>query len=98
MTISVGKYECSPSCFGRLAEQGQSSRICPASAPVTRVEPVWWVCWPLNILAGQLVESTMVKLVAAYLLAGLGGNASPSAADIEKILNSGEAPYVDSVA
>lgn len=29
-----------------------------------------------------------MRYVAAYLLAGLGGNANPSAADIEKILSS----------
>lgn len=29
-----------------------------------------------------------MRYVAAYLLANLGGNASPSAADIEKILSS----------
>lgn len=32
----------------------------------------------------------MVKVVAAYLLAALGGNATPSAEDISKILSSGE--------
>lgn len=31
-----------------------------------------------------------MKVVAAYLLANLGGNASPSADDIKKILSSGE--------
>jgi hypothetical protein len=30
-----------------------------------------------------------MKIVAAYLLAHLGGNASPAAADINKILSSG---------
>jgi hypothetical protein len=30
-----------------------------------------------------------MKVIAAYLLAGLGGNASPSAADLKKILKSG---------
>ncbi len=30
-----------------------------------------------------------MKVVAAYLLAHLGGNANPSAADISKILSSG---------
>ena len=30
-----------------------------------------------------------MKVIAAYLLAQLGGNASPSAADISKILSSG---------
>ena len=30
-----------------------------------------------------------MKVVAAYLLAGLGGNAAPSEADIKKILSSG---------
>lgn len=31
-----------------------------------------------------------MKVVAAYLLAALGGNATPSAEDISKILSSGE--------
>jgi hypothetical protein len=30
-----------------------------------------------------------MKVIAAYLLAQLGGNASPGAADISKILSSG---------
>jgi large subunit ribosomal protein LP2 len=30
----------------------------------------------------------MVKLIGAYLLATLGGNASPSASDVKKILDS----------
>jgi large subunit ribosomal protein LP2 len=33
-----------------------------------------------------------MKVVAAYLLALLGGNASPSAKDIESILGSGQNP------
>jgi large subunit ribosomal protein LP2 len=31
-----------------------------------------------------------MKVVAAYLLANLGGNASPSADDIKKILSAGK--------
>ncbi len=34
-----------------------------------------------------------MKVVAAYLLALLGGNPSPSAKDIEAILGSGAKPY-----
>ena len=33
-----------------------------------------------------------MKVVAAYLLAALGGNAAPSEADIKKILSSGAWP------
>jgi hypothetical protein len=34
-----------------------------------------------------------MKIIAAYLLAVLGGNASPSAADIKNILGSGSYSY-----
>jgi hypothetical protein len=34
-----------------------------------------------------------MKIIAAYLLAVLGGNASPSAADIKNILASGSYSY-----
>ncbi len=38
----------------------------------------------------QASITNSMKVVAAYLLAALGGNASPGAADIKKILSSGE--------
>jgi len=41
----------------------------------------------LSELQPSLIE---MKVIAAYLLAGLGGNSSPSADDIKKILSSGK--------
>ena len=40
------------------------------------------------MLGSQLYHSLQMRYVAAYLLANLGGNDSPSAKDIKKILES----------
>lgn len=47
------------------------------------------VLFCLFILVLELLEKEEMKVVAAYLLAVLGGNASPSADDIKGILGSG---------